>query len=137
MYTINFWPILVAAVVAFGIGALWYSPVLFGKEWMSLSKINESDMEDAKRRGMWKSYLTQFIASLVSFSVLGFLISSSAIMSATDGAFLALIVWLGFVATDAVGALLWEQKPFKLVLINSIGTLVSLVIGGAIIGAWR
>jgi hypothetical protein len=137
MYTINFWPILVAAVVSFGIGALWYSPVLFGKEWMSLTKMSAADMESAKARGMWKAYVAQFVAILVTFLVLGFLTTATNTMTSGDGAFLAFIVWLGFVATDAVSALLWERKPFKLVLISSIGTLVSLVIGGAIIGAWR
>ena len=137
MYTINFWPIVVSAVVAFCIGALWYSPMLFGKEWMSLSKMTDADMAAAKARGMWKSYLTQFIASLITFSVLGFLVTATNAVSAVDGAFLALIVWLGFVAMDSVGALLWERKPFKLVMINTVGTLITLLIGGAIIGAWH
>ena len=134
---INAWSIVVAAVVAFGIGALWYSPILFGKEWMALTKKTEADMAAAKAKGIWKLYIVQFIMSLVSFGVLAFLISSSGAMDAGDGAFLGFLVWLGFTATDAVGGLLWEQKPFKLVLINAISHLINLVIGGAIIGAWR
>lgn len=137
MYPINFWSILVAAVVAFGIGALWYSPMLFGKEWMSLSKMSESEVNAARTSGMWKMYLTQFVAGIVTFGVLGFLIAATNTLTASDGAFMAFIVWLGFSATDAVGSLMWERKPFKLVLINSVGTLVIFVVGGAIIGAWH
>ncbi|MEA2715202.1 MAG: hypothetical protein QOG91_230 [Candidatus Parcubacteria bacterium] len=137
MSTVNFWPILVAAIVAFGIGALWYSPILFGREWMMLTKMTSADIAAAKAKGMWKSYVTQFIVSLVMFCVLTFLIVSTGTASGSDGAFLAFIVWLGFVATEAVGRLLWENKPFKLIMISGIGSLITLVIGGAIIGAWR
>ena len=137
MYTINIWPILVASIVAFGIGALWYSPILFGKEWLALNKVSEHDIAAARAGGMWRSYLAQFVATIVTFAVIGFLIADTNTSSATDGAFLAFLIWLGLVATEAVGALLWERKPFKLVLITAVGTLVTLVVGGAIIGAWH
>lgn len=137
MYTINFWPILVAAIVAFGIGALWYSPILFGKEWMSLSKITDADMKEARTKGMWISYLVQFVMALVTFCVLGFIISTSDSISASDGAFIGFLSWLGLVLPIGVSSLLWEKKPLKLVAINTISILLNLLIGGAIIGAWR
>lgn len=137
MYTVNFWPILVAGIVSFAIGALWYSPILFGREWMMLTKMSSADIAAAKAKGMWKAYVTQFILALVSFCVLSFVIVSTQTMTGSDGAFLAFIVWLGFIATESVSRYLWENKPFKLILISGIGSLISLVIGGAIIGAWR
>ncbi len=137
MATVNFWPILVASVVAFIISALWYSPILFGKEWMALSKISAADVEASKAKGMWKLYLIQFIVTLVTFSVLGFIITAAGPMSASDGAFLGFLAWLGFVATTAIGGMLWENKPLKLVLIQTISMLLNLVIGGSIIGVWR
>lgn len=137
MYTINVWPIIVASIAAFAIGALWYSPVLFGKEWMALTKMSGADMAAAKTKGMWKLYAVQFITTLVMFAVLAFIISTVSVISAADGAYFGFLVWLGFVATQAVAGLLWERKPFKLVLIGAVGMLVNLVIGGAIIGAWK
>jgi hypothetical protein len=136
MYTINFWPVLVAAVVAFAIGALWYSPILFGKEWMALTKTSDSDMS-AKASGMWKSYIVHFIATIISFCVLAFIVASTSVSSASDGAFLGFFTWLGFVAPIGVSELLWERKPMKLILINTIQVLLGLIIGGAIIGAWK
>jgi uncharacterized membrane protein len=137
MTTLNFWPILVATIVAFGIGALWYSPVLFGHEWMTLTKLDDADLAESRARGMWKFYLTQLVATFVMFSVVGFIISDTAAFTALDGAFVGFLGWLGFTLTEAVGAMMWEKKPFKLAMIQIIGTLVNLVIGGAIIGAWR
>ncbi len=138
MNTINFWPILISSVVAFAIGALWYSPVLFGKEWMSLLKITEKDVADMKTRGgMWKRYIAQFVMSLVMFAVLAFIIASSNGSTATDGAFLGFFVWLGFVLPISISSFLWKNQPFKLILIEAIQYLVTLVIAGGIIGAWK
>jgi hypothetical protein len=137
MYTINFWPILVAAVVSFGIGALWYSPILFGKEWMALTKMSDQDMADAKARGVWKYYIIQFIATLVMFIVVGFAVSGLGVSSASDGAFIGFLAWLGLVAPLSLSGLMWKREPGKLVLIDTINYLVVLAIGGAIIGAWR
>ena len=64
MTSYDFWSILVAAIVAFAIGSLWYSPLLFGKEWMALSGISTSDASSTK--GMWKLYVAQFITTLVT-----------------------------------------------------------------------
>lgn len=137
MSTINFWPVLVAAVVAFAIGALWYSPILFGKEWMTLTKMSDSDIASAKAKGMWKSYIVHFIATIVSFCVLAFIVASTAVASASDGAFLGFFAWLGFIAPIGISELLWERKPFKLILIDTLQVLLGLIVGGAIIGAWK
>lgn len=137
MYTINIWAILVAAVVSFVIGAIWYSPVLFGKEWMALMKISDSDITPERKRGMWKSYLVQFIMSIVMYGVLGFIIAATGTISGSDGAFLAFLVWLGFVVPIGISGLLWNRDPFKLFLINTINMLVTMVVGGGIIGAWH
>lgn len=137
MYTINFWPILIATIVGFGIGALWYSPILFGKEWMTLMKISEKDIDAAKAKGMWKSYLTHFIAHIVSFGVLAFFIASSNATTPADGVFIGFIVWLGFIVPMGISNLLWRKDPFKLVLIDTFQLLTVLLVGGAIIGAWK
>ena len=137
MYTINIWPFLISAVVSFAIGALWYSPILFGKEWMRLTKMTEADMAAAKASGVWKSYLSHFIATVVMLAVLGFFIATSNAVSATDGAFLGFVAWLGFIAPIGLSGMLWKREPFKLVLIDTIQVLISLIIGGAIMGAWK
>jgi len=137
MYTINFWPILVAAIVAMVIGALWYSPMLFGKDWMTLNKMNDADVKAAKAKGVWGLYVIQFVISLISFCVVGFLVSATGLQTASDGAFLGFLVWLGFVMPIGASGLCWEKKPFKLVLITTVASLLTLVIGAAIIGGWR
>lgn len=135
--SIHAWPIIVASIVAFGIGALWYSPILFGKEWMALMKMTDADMSAESTKGMWKLYVSQFVITLITFSVLGFFVAFTGSRTAGDGAFLGFLVWLGFSATESVGEILWRKTPLKMVLISSISTLVIYLVGGAIIGAWQ
>lgn len=137
MYSINIWSILVATVVSFGIGALWYSPILFGKQWMALTKLTDADMAAARERGVWKSYLVHLVASFVSFSVLGFIIIAVNATTGVDGAFFGFLVWLGFTLPLHISHLLWQKTPFKLILIDTIQVLLGLVIGGAIMAAWN
>jgi hypothetical protein len=136
MENINLWSILVASIVAFVISAIWYSPILFGKEWMTLTGMSEDDIQTAKSNGVVKLYVFQFIFTVISFCVLGFAMSTIGTNTGSDGAFLGLLVWIGFILPIGASNIMWEKKPFKLVLINTIGTLLTLVVGGAIIGAW-
>ncbi len=136
MNSINIWSVIVAAVVSFGIGALWYSPILFGKEWASLIGLSTKDMEGMKQ-GVWKAYLVQFIVTLVSFAILAFALSATGTATASEAAFVGFLAWLGFAVPVGLSSLLWKKASFKLFLIEAICSLLTLAIGGAIIGAWN
>ncbi len=133
MYSINIWAVLVASLVSFGLGSFWYSPFLFGKEWMELTG-NKNDPQNTK--GVWKHYLVHFVFTIVSFVILGFIASVTGLRTSGDGAFIAFTLWLGFTLPLIVSELLWRKIPFKLALIDGIFWLITLVIGGGIIGAW-
>lgn len=138
MHIINIWAIIVAAIVAFVIGSVWYSPILFGKEWMALTNVTEKDVAAAKAKGgMWKLYVIQIIMTLITYGVLGFIIAVASGATAADGAFMGFLVWLGFSLADIISGSLWERKPLRLVLIQGAYSLLTLVIGGAIIGVWH
>ncbi|MEK7641781.1 MAG: DUF1761 domain-containing protein [Patescibacteria group bacterium] len=136
MDTSAIWPVIVASIAAFVIGAIWYSPLLFGKEWMTLIGSTDKDIAEAKAKGMAKSYIAQLIATVITFTVMAFAISEVGAYSARDGAFVGLIAWVGFVVPGAMSSMLWEKRSLKFVLITSICALVSWIIGGSIIGGW-
>jgi hypothetical protein len=139
MYDINILAVIVSAISAIVISTIWFSPALFGNMWAKLSGFSESDMAEAKAKGMagmWKQYLIQIIASIVQMAVLAFFIAISGSMTAFDGAFIGAITWLGFAFTINLTESIWLGKPFKLMLINTSNTLVFLIIGGLIMGAW-
>ena len=115
MEGISFLAVIVAAIVSFVVGMLWYSPVLFGKIWMKHMKITEEDMQKSKEEGMTKQILLGFITSLVAAYSFGLLDAMS-----TAGVFyIAFVVWLGFQVTIFFENVLWEKKPFPLFVISA------------------
>jgi hypothetical protein len=134
---VNYLAILVAAVVSFVIGMLWYSPILFGNAWMKASGITKKDIEKSKKKGMGKQMITAFISSLVMAYVLAIFVKLSSAASFIHGVKVGFWLWLGFVATIALGSILWEGKPFKYYLINVSYWLVNVAIMAGILAVWR
>ncbi len=131
---INYWAVLVAAIVGMAIGAVWYS-VLFGKKWMELMNLDEKKMEVLKEKAKW-SYVWGFLTLLVMAYVLAHIVDYAEAATWLDGLQAGFWIWLGFVATVMLGGVLWEGKPFKLYLIGAAHELVSLLVMGVILAVW-
>ena len=50
MLKINYLPVIAAAIVAVVVGALWYSPLLFGRAYVEVRDLNPSAVPDMKPR---------------------------------------------------------------------------------------
>ncbi len=133
---INYLAVLISAIATMVIGALWYSPILFGKIWIELSGVTQKKIEEAKKKGMSKSYLFTFIGSLITAYVLAHFVDYLEATTASGGAQLAFWLWLGFIAPVNLGMVLWEGKPFKLFLLNTLHHLVSLIVIAIILSVW-
>lgn len=134
MQQINYITLLISALVGFGIGSFWYSPFLFGKEWMEGRNISKDDI---KTNSVFRSYIVQFISSVITFFVLGFIINSVGVTNSSEGAFIGALAWLGFIIPTSISGLLWKKESWTLFLIDTVYYLLILTIGGAILGAWR
>ena len=77
-----------------------------------------------------------FISMLVMAYVLAYVVSYAAATTWLQGAIAGAWMWLGFVATISLGSVLWENRPWALYWINSLHSLVTLVIMGAILAVW-
>ncbi|MES2470772.1 MAG: DUF1761 domain-containing protein [Patescibacteria group bacterium] len=132
---VNIWAVIVSAVVAMIIGALWYSKVLFGSTWMALTGWT-GVLSTEEKKSIWKSYLIQFIGTIVMIFILARLLFLSGTQGVMYSMIMAFWLWLGFTATFALGAVLWEKKPLKLAAINTGSTLVSLLVAAIILAVW-
>jgi hypothetical protein len=132
---VNYFAVLVAAIAAMVLGALWYSPLLFGKLWMALSGLGEKKLNDMKAKGMTKGYVLGFLSNLVMAYVLAWVIGLGGV-NIQNGLMISALAWLGFLATSSLGGVLWEGKSPKLYLLNAAHSLTSMLIMGAILGAW-
>ena len=134
MQQINYITLLISALVSFGIGSFWYSPFLFGKEWMEGRNISKDEI---KKNSVFRSYIIQLIFSIITFFVLGFVISSIGVSNSSEGAFIGALSWLGFILPTNISGILWKKESWTLFLIDTVYYLLILTIGGAILGAWR
>lgn len=141
-FSVNLWAVLVGGIISMVLGALWYSPAMFAKKWAMLAGITDEKMKAAMAKGMGMAYLTAFISSLLMTYILAHFVEIGLRASGQVGTFglgaqMGAWIWLGFIATSFTGMVLWEGKSWKLYFINAGYYLVSLVLIGGILGAWR
>lgn len=126
---INLWAVLIAAIVYMGIGAIWFSPGVFGN---LRTKLSHAD----KPKKVGRSYLIGFLAALIMCYIFAHLIFFMGISTVAGGAKMGIWIWLGFFATTSLGMVIWDNKPFKLYLISTLYDLVSLMVMGIILANW-
>jgi hypothetical protein len=118
--------IIIAAVVAFAVGALWHGP-LFGKTWMKLAGVTMKTMKKAKLTPA-QSMGMGFVSLLVVAYVLNMFLLLLGADTAKEAIIAAAILWLGFVAPIVFGGYIWENKSFKLTVFNGVYRLVELAV---------
>ena len=129
---VNLLAVLVAAIVSFVIGWIWYSDMLFGRQWREMLQVKKTDIKAMKDKAM-KSMAVGFLTILVSAYVLAVLIDLTNSTTAMVGAELGLLVWLGFIAMTSIGSVIWEGRPLQLYLLNNVHSLIIYAVMGAIL----
>ncbi len=125
----NWLGIVIATVAAMAIGSLWYSKLMFGKEWQRLVKLKDKDM----KKGMLSGMLVMLVMAFVSAYVLKRFIVISAPAEMLEALKLAFWIWLGFVVTYVVGGGIFEKRSPELMAINLANQLVTLLVMAAIL----
>jgi hypothetical protein len=131
---INYIAVVVCGIVAMGIGALWYSPMLFGKIWVA--SIDKTEEELAKDFQPLKAYSVSFLAQLVMAFILALFMKYVNAATPEEGIRLGFMAWIGFTATTMTVNFLFEGKTFKHFLVDSSYHFIVLMLSGLILGAW-
>lgn len=132
MFDVNNTAVAIGGLIYIGLAVLWYSPAMFGKQWMELAKMKEEDMPE-KAPTMFQAYI---IGLFYSF-VLAIFIKAFGATTIVDGAIVAFWAWLGFSATGQYSGVLWAKMPLRLYFINVSYLLVTLLLIGGMLGAWQ
>lgn len=126
MFEVTFLPILFAGVVSVVIGFVWYHPKVFGSAWMRLTNLSPEAVEKGKKRMPLMAFFG-LLASMLAAYVMNYFGIAWGVYDVIGAIELGFWCWIGFVAPTMLGIVLWEQKSFKLYLINSLYWLVSFI----------
>jgi hypothetical protein len=129
----NYWANLVAALASFILAAGWYS--YFLQPWL---KGISRTLDELKATGVpeWVPYLVALAMAYLMAIAISCITQLSGAQSALWGARSGFMAWLGFVLTTMVVEYTYEVR-WQLLAINAGYWLLSMVLMGAIVGAWK
>lgn len=131
---INYFAVLVCAVVPMLIGSMWYGP-LFGKAWIAAVGKSEEDLK--KDFNPAKTYGLTIVINFVIAYVLARIMGYAGAETVGDGLMIALLCWLGFTAGVFYINNLFEQRPNKLLLINIFYHFSVIIVFSIILSVWK
>lgn len=134
---ISWWAIAAGVVVNMVVGALWYSPLLFAKQWAKLTGRKVDQMGDGA-----KGYILTAIGAFVQVYILAHFIAFASrfyptYSDVTVGVTTAVLAWIAFVAVPQGVNAIFANTRKKLWAINTGYFLVVLVINGVILASFK
>ena len=134
---VNYWAVVLAAVSSMIVGSLWYMPAGFGKLWMKLTGVKPDRRNMPAGKMAWM-YGSVFVASLLTAFVLAHVtylanqfFQDSFLSDALQTAFW---LWLGFTAVRSYVHDTFENRSWRLTLLNAAHELVTVLVMAVIIG---
>jgi hypothetical protein len=129
-FEISILAILLAVVANGVIGALWYSPLLFGNHWI---KSMGKKKEDFDKSGANIGYMLTMIAAIITALTLTFLINLLDVVTVSSGALIGFLTGLGIAAMRELSPTFFEGRKMSLYFISISYHIVSLTVMGIII----
>ena len=138
--SINWLAVLVCVIVSFAVGFVYFSPkVFFDMWWKALGK-TEKDQPGSGGMGMTWSFTA--LASVVQAVGMAFLVPvigerMPGGVNAVNGALTGFMLWLPFMAATSLTNRMFAGHGLKVWAIEAGNHLITLVLFGLILGAWR
>ncbi len=133
---INYPAVLVATIVHFLIGGLWYG-LLFSNKFVELIAWSPEKLQEMQNHNPAKELMIAFISALVLVYILAHFVQYTKARTALDGIQTAFWLWLGFIATTQLATVVFEERKLGLYLINVGYQLVACSLAGVILTLWK
>ena len=132
---LNFIVIIVATIVGMGVGAIWYSPFVFGPLWLkSKGWVDEHGKTKKDGRPMLPLMGVMAAGTFVTALILAALFNSLVVTGISGILFVGLCVWLGFAVPVKLGDYLFGGDSFTFFLLSIGHQFVVTMIMSAIVG---
>ncbi|MGI9343225.1 MAG: DUF1761 domain-containing protein [Gammaproteobacteria bacterium] len=128
---LNVIAVVVATIAGMAIGALWYSPVLFGNAWLAALGKTEEELSSPA-----PAMIGSVVASLVSAICIAIIVAAFGATTIASGALVGALCGIGLVAMAMLSDSLFCGWGWPLYFIQSGYRVVYLVVMGGIVGGW-
>ncbi len=132
MPDVNWLAVLTAAISAFLLGGLWYSPAMFLKAWQGGTGLTDEQLQKGGHPG--KVYGGAFALSFVAAATFAMFLGKLPVGTATAYGFCAGLTW---VAASFGINYLFERKSFTHFLVNGGYHTLQFTLYGLILGLWH
>ncbi len=131
---VNYWAVLIAAVVAWIAGAAWYMSL--SKAWVAAVGMTPEKMAANKKNPYaWVPFVLVFLGHLVMAWTLAGILGHFGAVTAKDGIITGALCWFGFVLTAMLANNAFAGRSYRLTAIDVGHYLLVLLVMGAVIGA--
>ena len=138
--SINWLAVVVCVIVSFIVGFFYFSPKVFFDIWWKALGKPQKDQPAAGGMGM--TWGLTALASIVQAIGMAFMVNAIGSRmtggpNLVSGALTGFMLWLGFVATTSLTNRMFAGHGLKVWAIEAGNHLITLVLFGLILGAWR
>lgn len=131
---LNFWAIIIAWFVNCAVGAIWYSPAGFAKQWKKHTGVDIMKIPTKEANNI----LGAVVASgLLQAFTLAVIINSLNVTEVIDAFWVGFLLWLGLTAATTVGATLYQRRNWNFWWINSRYFLIVMCVNSVILATWQ
>jgi hypothetical protein len=136
---VNYLAVVVAAVAAFIVGAVWYGT--FSRAWIAaqgktMESVKQEQAEKVGQMSAFLPFLIVFVSNLVMAVVLYGVMKHVGPFTIRAGLISAAFCWLGFVVTTIATNYAFQGRKPMLTVIDAGYWLAALLVTGAILGAF-
>lgn len=114
--------VVLAVICAFAASSLWYSPVLFGRQFFELSGVAASSQP------AFGKIAGEIVRSAILASAIFWLLARLQFSRFRSVIVFAAVLWIGFPVILLTGSVLWQNVPPELALIHSGDWLVKILL---------
>ena len=131
-FHVNYWAVVVAALVQWLLGAFWYGLVV-KKSWRNLVGYKAGE----KPKNVLFAMASSFVASFILSFVLAYIMLWAAKATFMAGVAIGILCWLGFMAPPLFAQHIYERRPANLFAINAAYWLMAMALSGGVLAVWR
>jgi hypothetical protein len=134
---LNWLAVIVGSLIYFALGAVWFTPMAFGRPWMRSIGF---DPEKQPPQMSQLVYAAPLVAILAAGIAIGMLAAATGSDTLGDGIVLGLVVGVGFgLAITSIEAIFDPNKPQPWVWFAITGAyhLLGLLVQAVLVSVWR